>query len=388
MKYVKGLILQEPTQPDDAPLEFIEGYLGFQDGVIQELSSGSLPTNVDKADILGKGIVIPTLINPHTHIGDSIAKGLELPEHPTIESLLAPPDGLKHKILRESNEAELIEAMRVTLREMLNSGIAGFADFRELGLKGVMQLRTAVEGLPITPIIFGRPQDQHYHQEELEQLLPQVDGIGISSISDYEYSELEKISELARSSDKRFALHVSERVREDLGLVLDLKPDFLIHMTKGTDDDFEVLGAEGVPVVICPRSNLFFGNTPNIAGMLENNVTVGLGTDNVMLNAPDLFQEMRAAYNILNSQASDREIAAEIFQMGVTNARKVLNHKYHIPQQRLEIGQEAKFILIEIQYKDLNPIELILKNVNAQNISVISIGKEYLWCKNNFENKL
>ncbi len=387
MKYVQGLILHEPESSDDAPYEFIEGYLGFEDGVLHEISGGSPPSTIDKDDILGKGIIIPTLINPHTHIGDSIAKGFEFPAHATIESLFAPPDGLKHKLLRAAQEPELIAAMRDTQREMLHLGISGFCDFREEGLKGVLQLKAANEGLPIETIIFGRPKGQYYDKEELDALLQQVDGIGISSISDYEYSELEKISKHTRSSGKRFALHASERIHEDLDRILNLKPDFIIHMTKGTSEDFEILAAEDVPVILCPRSNRFFGNTPDISGMLEKKVTIGLGTDNVMLNPPGLFHEMRVAYDIVSAQSTTKELS-EIFKMGVINFRKILNHKYNIPQQRLEIGQKAKFILIEIQYNDLDPTQIVVNKINKQNISVISIGNEFLWCRDKSKHKL
>jgi cytosine/adenosine deaminase-related metal-dependent hydrolase len=289
--------------------------------------------------------------------------------------------------LRAAQEPELVEAMRATQREMLYSGISGFCDFREEGLKGVLQLKAANEGLPVDTIIFGRPKGQSYDKAELDALLQQVDGIGISSISDYEYSELEKISNHTRSSGKGFALHASERVHEDLDRVLDLKPDFLIHMTKGTPADFEVLAAEDVPVILCPRSNKFFGNTPNISGMLEKKVTIGLGTDNVMLNPPDLFQEIRVAYEILSAQSTPQQLS-EILKMGVVNFRKVLNHKYHIPHQRLEVGQEAKFILIEIQYNDLDPTQIVVTKIQNQNISVISIGNEFLWCRGRSKHKL
>ena len=154
---------------------------------------------------------------------------------------MAPPDGLKHRILRESSEPDLINAMRVTLEDMIKAGITEFCDFRELGRAGVVQLKRALEGSPINSIIFGRPKGLEYIEQEFDELLSEVDGIGISSISDYEFEVLVNISKHTKNAGRGLALHVSERVREDLDKVLDLDPDFLIHMTKRTYNDFETL---------------------------------------------------------------------------------------------------------------------------------------------------
>jgi hypothetical protein len=68
--------------------------------------------------------------------------------------------------------------------------------------------------------------------------------------------------------------------------------------------------------------------------------------------------------------------------MGVINGRKILNHKYDIPHQQLQVGAEAKFILIEIPYKNLEPTKLIVNEVGIENISIISIGQKFLSDRN------
>jgi cytosine/adenosine deaminase-related metal-dependent hydrolase len=384
MKYVKGQIFQEHPEDAETGFDFIRGYLGFENGEIFEVVEGNIPAEIDEKDVMGKGIIIPTFTNPHTHIGDSIAKGIKFTEPVTIESLLAPPDGMKHRILRESSETDLINAMRVTLDEMIRAGITEFCDFRELGVKGVAQLKSALQGSPIDAKIFGRPMGLEYDEPEFDKLISEVDGIGISSISDYKFEDLVKISNCTKNARKDFALHASERVREDLVKVLELKPDFIVHMTKGIPEDFQTLAELDIPVITCPRSNLFFQNTPNIAGMLNYKLTIALGTDNVMLNQPDIFNEMRAAYSILNNQWDKKPIntAREILKMGVLNPRKVLNHKYPIPHPLIQVGAEAKFILIEIPYKEIEPEQLIVNEAEISDISVISIGQKLLWTKN------
>jgi cytosine/adenosine deaminase-related metal-dependent hydrolase len=49
-----------------------------------------------------------------------------------------------------------------------------------------------------------------------------------------------------------------------------------------------------LPVVVCPRSNMFFGMVPPLARMVKAGVTVALGTDNAMIHQPDLFVEMNS----------------------------------------------------------------------------------------------
>jgi cytosine/adenosine deaminase-related metal-dependent hydrolase len=95
---------------------------------------------------------------------------------------------------------------------------------------------------------------------------------------------------------KMFSLHVSEAVREDADRVIDLRPDFVVHLTKATADDMSKFASAGIKVVVCPRSNDFFGLAPNIPLMLKQGLTVALGTDNCMISHPDMLAEISAAY--------------------------------------------------------------------------------------------
>ncbi|MBE6524203.1 MAG: hypothetical protein E7Z65_04955 [Thermoplasmata archaeon] len=45
-----------------------------------------------------QGIFVYDVLNAHTHCGDY---GLKVPEGLSLEELVAPPDGLKHRYLRE-----------------------------------------------------------------------------------------------------------------------------------------------------------------------------------------------------------------------------------------------------------------------------------------------
>ena len=99
-------------------------------------------------------LLIPGLINSHTHIGDSIAKDVALNKN--TDSKIHPVFGIKQKILKETNPKVLSHFMRKTVKSMLKKGITTFVDFREGGLEGVLLLQKALSDLPIRAIILGR----------------------------------------------------------------------------------------------------------------------------------------------------------------------------------------------------------------------------------------
>ncbi|HID25259.1 MAG TPA: hypothetical protein EYP23_02185, partial [Thermoplasmata archaeon] len=47
------------------------------------------------------------------------------------------------------------------------------------------------------------------------------------------------------------------------------------------------------PVVVCPRSNVFFNLKPNIELIRETGVRFVLGTDNAMVSTPDVLEEVK-----------------------------------------------------------------------------------------------
>src|SRR5207245_9323158 len=74
---------------------------------------------------------------------------------------------------------------------------------------------------------------------EVAASLRASDGIAVSSYIDWPRDAIEKLAADARRAKKIFAIHCSERVREEIDAVLDLKPAFLVHMIHATDADLE-----------------------------------------------------------------------------------------------------------------------------------------------------
>lgn len=307
MRYVQGEILTQNG--------FKKGYLGFEQNKIKETGKGSPPEKP-----VAKGIIVPTFVNAHTHLGDSFIKkkNIDLPRN--VEELVAPPHGLKYKLLENASDEEIIGGMEESIKDMARTGISHFCDFREGGIKGIRQLTTAMKDRRIDSVILSRPEELEYNKKEIDLLLQRSDGIGISSISDWEFSELKKVSTLAKQKKKLFALHGSEVLRENIDPILDLKPDFLVHMVKATKADLLLVKDNNIPIVLCPRSNAFFGLKPNISLMKQIGIDIMLGTDNVMINSPNILEELRFLKN------NYKELSLEELCNMITYApRKALN---------------------------------------------------------------
>jgi cytosine/adenosine deaminase-related metal-dependent hydrolase len=362
MQYVSGLIY---NGEDD----FFRGSLGFEDGLIKEIS------DKEERRAIARGLIIPSFFDAHVHIGDSIVRE---EVRGSVEEIFG-PKGIKAQRLSSVEEKNMVDSIQASLRNMLSSGVSGFCDFREGGLKGLSSLYNALFSYPIRCIALGRPEENRFEGNELEAILKTADGIGASAISDWDYDMLKQVSQFTRSKGKLFALHASEAVREDIDKVLELKPDFLVHMTVAEDKDLELCAERKIPVVVCPRNNAFFGRMIDIPRMLEKGVQVMLGTDNVMLNAPSVLRELEFAYRI--SRTHGGRSCKEIFKLGM-NARR-----FFLKEDRFERGQKTDFMVLEnlgaLEQLEKDPWYHIVLRSTESNIVLVCVG-EHLHLKGKY----
>ena len=261
------------------------------------------------------GIILPMPVNCHTHLGDAFIK---IPEKASVEELVAPPNGLKHRMLAEVDSDVQESAMTDAAEIMAASAVRSFIDFREGGIEGASKLLSAVLGTGLRPVIMGRPI-AGYEPREMDALLRVVDGIGLSAVSDIDNEELQQISGHVKSAGKTLGLHASEAIQENSDAYLDLNPDFLVHMVKADMDDLAACSEADVPIVVCPSANDYFDLKPPVRKMLDVGITVCLGTDNAMLATPDMFREMRFLADNFNLEPE--EVLTIVFE----NGRKVLS---------------------------------------------------------------
>ena len=256
--------------------EIRDGYLVVRDGRIREVGSGRAEAQIE-------GLVCPAFVNAHTHVGDSIIKD---PPYMPLADLVGPPDGLKHRALRAATRKAIAAGIRSTLADMAATGTGHCADFREGGAAGARLLQELAGG---RATVLGRATEE----EAVEDVLRCADGLGFSGANDLPRDALFAMAQKAKDRGKMVGIHAGELDRSDIDTALELMPDFLVHMTHATARDIRRARDRGLPVVVCPRSNAAAGaGCPPVKAMAEAGLLLGLGTDNVMINAPDMFAEL------------------------------------------------------------------------------------------------
>ena len=338
-------------------------------------------------------LLIPGLINSHTHIGDSIAKDIALNKDP--DSKINPIFGIKQKILRETEPKKLTYFMRKTVKSMLKKGITTFVDFREGGSEGVLLIQKALSNIPIRAIILGRielyqskdqikkniPISQSY-QNKIESLLTNCDGIGISGSNENSDSALKQLSK----TKKTRAIHCAETEQSYLKSkqttkkteperCMLLKPDFLVHMTYASKSDLKLVSKKIRGIVVCPRANASLAEgIPNVEQMMKMNCNVAIGTDNLMINSPDLFREMDFLWKVTMGIYKKRVEPKKILKMATVNAGKLLNKKIGCIKE----GYMADAVFIKKKDLDLDPLQnphaSIVHRASENSIQAVMIG--------------
>lgn len=352
-----------------------EAHITVEDEYIVETGKGyvSGPNTIN----LKSTIAIPGIVNAHIHTGDSAFKdvgfGLSLRE------LVSYPNGLKHKLLASTPRRYMVESIRRTLMFLVSSGTTVFCDFREGGVEGVQTLREALNGNVIKPVILGRPSKGI---GEVNDLVDCTDGFGISSVLDYPVNELEIIREAARKHGKIIATHVLEEInsRDELSLTLRyLKPDILIHMTHASRDDIVEARERNISIIVCPRANASLSvGTPPLKQILNENVNVALGTDNVAWNSPNMFREMEYVYKHYRAVTRDPGFlkAEEILKMATINAAKALRISDRYGSIRE--GKRANIVFIGLNdpniAKSRNIVLSIIHRCEVENIKLTLVN--------------
>jgi cytosine/adenosine deaminase-related metal-dependent hydrolase len=332
--------------------DLITGYVHVEGGRIVEVEERS---SIKPDHCEASGIVMPSLINAHTHLGDSIIKDVPFNG---LDTLVKPPRGLKHRALRDATFGVLVEAMHQSLLDALVTGTTMLADFREGGVFGINALRSAMDLVQqVRVMILGRSSDERGYivEDDIDTILDLAHGLGISGSRDYNSAAVDAMFNRARSRGKFVAIHAGEKDDTDIDSAISLDPDCLIHMTHASRHQIE----SGIPIVVCPRSNLVTGVgssflRPPIEEMLKA-TTVGLGTDNVMLNSLNMFAEME-----FTSKAFLHD-DLKVLEMATLNNAKILRVDNELGS--IAAGKLASLLIINSRSHNLYGVENIISSV-------------------------
>ena len=394
-------------------LRFIEhGFVQINDqGIIMDAGSmdtysNNLPqNNMDIFD--GEGfIVIPGFINAHTHIADSIGKDIYI--NSEFEERIHPIYGIKQKILKNSKQEHLKYFIRNSAISMLKKGIVAFADFREGGVEGIKLLLNSLSDLPIKSVILGRLEyyfdlkeyqikkirldnkknlnDQKIPSDLLSSVMNVLElgnGLGISGANEntnlalkqyrYVFDQFNKHKFLKNKSmqKKIIAIHAAESKKtvafskkytgktEVERSIIFLKPNLFIHMTHATLNDLVLASKNNIGIVICPRSNGMLGNgIPDIPSMLKLGCKIAIGTDNIMVNSPDLLREVDYIWKVSRSQQTKYSVQndmRELLKMITVNPGDLFN----LNSGAIVKGKFADLLFIDKFHLELQPIHNI-----------------------------
>ncbi len=269
----------------------VDACIEVHEGFISRVSRGC-----NSGGYVRVSIVTPLAANAHVHTAD-----YRYPDYGTsmsLEELVAPPAGLKHRLLSKTPRSEIVEASAAAYRLAEASGTGLIIDFREPAAGGCSTGREAASrSYGIARIlVLGRPGDPGEGTA--------CDGVGLNSPLDHPHG--------LPGPWRGFSLvaaHVAEtrdmREKGDLEAALRIGVKAAVHGVHLSRRDLEELAASGVWLVLCPRSNMWHGvGLPPVKDAMDAGVRVALGSDNASWSHPDPKSEALAALYVARLQGA------------------------------------------------------------------------------------
>ncbi|WP_049985646.1 amidohydrolase [Halobellus rufus] len=330
----------------------------------------------ERLDAAG-GLVMPGLVNAHTHVAMTLLRGYadDKPLDAWLREDIWPAEAeLTAKDVRAGTELGLVE--------MIRSGTTTFADM----YFHVPEIVEAIDEAGMRArvghgvVTVGKDEaDARADVEECLDVAREYDGAADGrirtavmphSLTTVEESLFREAIAAAREDDIPVHTHANETRDEvepivdergerplayadDLGLLSDV--DFLAHGVHVDDSEIDLLAERGTAVVHCPASNmkLASGIAP-VQKLLDAGVTVGLGTDGAASNNDlDLFDELRDAAMIGKLGADDASAvpAASAVKMATEGGASALS----LPGGRVEVGEAADLAVVDLDAPHLAP---------------------------------
>ena len=325
-------------------------------------------------------VLIPGLINAHTHAAMSLFRGLadDLPLMEWLSDHIWPAEAkwVNADFMRDGTE--------LAIAEMLLSGTTCFNDMyffpdavarsaQELGIRafvGLIMLDFPSAWASGPDEYLSKGVDVHdqvrafstvnttlaphapytVSDEPLEQVRTYADELHVPIHMHIHETEHE-VNEALEQSGKRPLQRLN-----DLGL---LNPRMMaVHMTQLNDDEITLTAEQGISVVHCPESNMKLASGfCRVNDLLNAGTNVCLGTDSASSNNDlDMFGEMRTAALIGKAIAKDAKAlpAWQVLEMATINGAKALNVEPEIGS--LEIGKAADIVALDLNSVTTQPV--------------------------------
>ena len=387
------------------------GFVGIVNDEIAYIGTEK-PVAVSKEIIDAKNnIVMPGLINAHTHSGMTMFRGIadDLSLMNWLNNYIWP---LEDKFVTEEN---INVATKLAIAEMILSGTTTFNDmyfFTEVTAKNCKNIgMRAVLGEAIIdfPVSMKRTSKE-YFMEFIDRYTN--DDLIIPAIvphSPYSCSEelLKRIKKLSDEKKLPVHIHISETldevemIKEKTGMTpveyLDSinflnEKTIAVHCIHLTEKDMEIFKEKNVGIVNSPESNLKLASgIAEIPKMLDKGLIVALGTDGPASNNNlDMFEEMSLTVKIHKALNNDSTImnAKEVLKMGTINGAKVLGIDNITGS--LETGKKADLIIVDVNKPHLTPMydpySHLTYSANGSDVDTVIINGKIILRERKFTN--
>ena len=329
--------------------------------------------------VLPQHVLIPGLINLHTHAAMALLRGLAdgLPLMEWLNDHIWPAE-IKHV-----NEDFVLDGTSLACVEMLRGGTTCFNDmyfFPEESAKAALasgmraaigmlttDFSTAYANDPEDYLAKGLAMRDEYRHHSLLSFCfaPHapytVSDETLTSILTYAeqldlpvHMRLHETEAEIKHSLENFGMRPIARLQR-LGL---LSPGLIgVNMIHLTEEEIELTGNQGCNVAHCPSSSLKLANGYSpVSALLRQGVNVGLGTDGAASNNRlDMFGEMRLTALLAKGQSNraDELPAYQALQMATLNGAKALGLGDRIGS--LVKGKMADITAVDFSAPELSP---------------------------------
>ncbi|MCR5026430.1 MAG: amidohydrolase family protein [Methanobrevibacter sp.] len=370
---IKNALILNPNNFINKPQDIL-----IKNDLISEISDEITDENVDKIIDATEKILLPGLVNTHTHLSMTLFRGLaddlSLDEwlNDNIWPVEANLNGYYCYIGALLGAVELIKSGTTTFSDMYFYMEDVAKAIEESGIRAVLSY-----GM----IDFGDEEKRKAEIEENLQLYKNCHNTADGRIkvffgphSPYTASEelLKEVRKLADENNIGIHIHVSETQKEindvssEKGLrpfeYLDsigfLGPDVVCaHSVWLSDNEIEIIKEKDVKISHNPCSNmkLASGIAP-VSKLLENDICVAIGTDGASSNNNlDLIEELKTASLLQKVATLDPKVLTsdESLAMGTINGARALGLEDEIGT--VEVGKKADLILIDTNSANMVP---------------------------------
>jgi 5-methylthioadenosine/S-adenosylhomocysteine deaminase len=357
-----------------------KGFLCIQGEKILHVGEGSLENyQATKTIDADNGLILPGLVNAHTHAAMSLFRGLadDLPLMEWLQRYIFP--------VERQMDAEFVSiGTLLAIAEMIMSGTTTFCDMYLFENEVAKAAKKAGIRCLLGEVIYDFPSPNYGPVEKAiecsEDLIRTWQGDPLVSIAVEPHSPytcsptlLTMANELALKYHTPLIIHVAETVTEvgeikssygktpieHLDSLSILGPHLIAdHCIFIEPSDIATMVEREVKVVHNPESNmkLASGIAP-VTEMLASGLIVGLGTDGCASNNNlDLFLEMDTAAKIHKIKTMDPTVmdAFSVLKMATIDGAKVLG--LAAATGSLEIGKKADVIVIDTCKPHLVPM--------------------------------